>query len=327
MPVLPLNTIVWKYRIDDLAGVGGMGEVYRAVHIQNGTVVAIKSLNNDPESGAALAPFKNEAIIRFNLRHPNVAARYEYVDYPGHPCIAMEFVEGQTLQRLVRLGTLAGVCDAAAYMHLKGVLHRDIKSENIWIAPDGKARLPDFGIAAGKSTLALTRARHVAGTLQNLAPEQIRGLRSDARSDVWAFQSPALRDGDRGFAVQRRRCRECGRELSRSALPPASELKHGIPRRMERLISGCLLAKPAVRRGLQPAFGMVWIGLREMPGLACRGLRVPVATLLAGYLLIGLLTRLERPVPVSRPSTMQRLPADTGMLRRALQELVIITQF
>jgi serine/threonine-protein kinase len=335
MPVLPLNTIVGKYRIDDLAGVGGMGEVYRAVHIQNGTVVAIKSLNNDAESGTALARFKNEAIIQFNLRHPNVAALYEYVDYPGHPCVVMGFVEGPTLQDLVRerglplakaLDILAGVCDAFAYMHLKGVMHRDIKSENIRIAADGTPKLLDFGIAVAKSTPVFTRAGQVIGTLQSLAPEHVRGLRGDARSDVWALGVLLYEMLTGTLPFDGTDVGKVAKSILEGRYAPASELKPGIPGRVERLISGCLLAKPEgrfasggillrevqrVRRGLQPAFGMVWIGSREMP-VWHAALRVAVAILLAGHLLIGLLTHLESPPPVGRPSTIQRLSADTG---------------
>lgn len=329
MPVLPPNTIVGKYRIDNLVGVGGMGEVYRAVHVQNGNVVAVKSLNNDRESGTALARFRNEAIIQFNLRHPNVAELYEYVDYPGRPCIVMEFVEGQTLHDLVRqekglpparaLEILAGVCDAVAYMHVKGVMHRDIKSENIRIAADGTAKLLDFGIAVGKSTPALTRAGHVIGTLQNLAPEQVRGLRGDARSDVWALGVLLYEMLTGSMPFDNADSGKVARNILEVRYTPASEVKPGIPKRTERLISGCLLAKPEerfatagillrevqrARRPKPPGLGVVRIGSREVPVLHA-AIGVAVAILLAGYLviLIGLLTHRE-PVPAGRPTTM-----------------------
>jgi serine/threonine protein kinase len=294
MPVLPLNTIVGKYRIDDLAGVGGMGEVYRAVHIQNGTVVAIKSLNNDAESGTALARFKNEAIIQFNLRHPNVAALYEYVDYPGHPCVVMGFVEGPTLQDLVRerglplakaLDILAGVCDAFAYMHLKGVMHRDIKSENIRIAADGTPKLLDFGIAVAKSTPVFTRAGQVIGTLQSLAPEHVRGLRGDARSDVWALGVLLYEMLTGTLPFDGTDVGKVAKSILEGRYAPASELKPGIPRTRGtvdlRLPVGqagrafCLGRHFAARGTAGPAGssasvrnGMDWVAGNA--GLACR---------------------------------------------------------
>ena len=326
MPILPVNAIVGKYRIENLVGAGGMGEVYRAVHIQHRTVVAIKSLNCDQASGTALARIRNEAIIQFNLRHPNVAALYEYVDYPGRPCIVMEFIEGQTFQSLIRqekglapakaLDILAGVCDAVAYMHAKGVMHRDIKSENIRIAADGRAKLLDFGIAVGKTTPALTRAGHVIGTLQNLAPEQVRGLRGDARSDVWALGVLLYEMLTGTLPFDNSDAGKLAESILDVRYVAASERKPGLPKRMERLISGCLRARPEerfasggillrevqrARRQIQPAFGVAWTRSLDVPVIPA-AVVVALVILLAAYVLIGLLTGGEQPAPVDQPS-------------------------
>src|SRR6185369_8352808 len=94
---LPQNAVIGgKYRIGPRVGEGGMGEVYRAVNLQNNRPVAVKALLLE-ESETALARFRQEAVIQYNLRHPNVAELFEYFEFQGRPCIAMEFVEGKTL--------------------------------------------------------------------------------------------------------------------------------------------------------------------------------------------------------------------------------------
>src|SRR5438445_282462 len=174
-----------------------MGEVYRATNLQTKALVAVKALTPTGESETALARFRNEAVIQYNLRHPNVAELYEYFSYQNTPCIVMEFVEGRTLNEWIRetdglevdkaLEIMADICDAVSYMHSKGTIHRDIKSENIRVNARGQAKLLDFGISIGKNSPALTRTGYAIGTAEKMAPEQHQGLRGDARSDVWSL--------------------------------------------------------------------------------------------------------------------------------------------
>jgi serine/threonine protein kinase len=166
--VLPVNVVIGKYRIEKRIGSGGMGEVYRATNLQTNLPVAVKTLTRSGEGDTDLARFRNEAVIQYNLHHPNVAELYEYFEYQGKPCIVMEFVEGRTLDEWIReagalelgkaLEIMADICDAVSYMHSKGTIHRDIKAENIRVNAAGKAKLLDFGISVSKSTPLLTRA-------------------------------------------------------------------------------------------------------------------------------------------------------------------------
>lgn len=258
MSALPLNTVVnGKYRIEKRVGAGGMGEVYRATNLQTRTPVAVKALTQTGESDTALARFRNEAVIQYNLRHPNVAELYEYFEYQGKPCIVMEFVEGRTLDEWIReagpldpakaLEIMADICDAVSYMHSKGTIHRDIKSENIRVNAEGKAKLLDFGISISKNTPALTRAGYAIGTPEKMAPEQHQGLRGDARSDVWALgvllyemvtgappfsntNPTALRD-----------------DVLATRYIPAVKRKPGLPKPVVKMISTCLRLKPDER--------------------------------------------------------------------------------
>src|SRR5579871_6591532 len=250
MSVLPLNAVIGRYRIERLVGSGGMGEVYQATNLQTRAPVAVKALTNSRGSGTALARFRNEAVIQYNLRHDNVAALYEYIDYQDKACIVMEFVEGRTLADLIRerhglpveeaLDYLAQICDAVSYMHSKDIIHRDIKSENIRINSRGQAKLLDFGISIAKDTPNLTRAGASIGTPEKMAPEQHMGLRGDARSDVWAL-GVLLYEMLTGILPFANRGEEALRDdILAVRYTPAQKLRSGLPKQVTRIISGCL---------------------------------------------------------------------------------------
>jgi serine/threonine protein kinase len=258
MAVFPLNAVVGnKYRIEKRVGAGGMGEVYRATNLQTRMPVAVKVLTQMGESGTALARFRNEAVIQYNLRHPNVAALYEYFEYQGKPCIVMEFVEGRTLDEWIResgalesaraLEILADVCEAVSYMHSKGTIHRDIKSENIRVNAEGKAKLLDFGISVARSTPALTRVGYAIGTPENMAPEQHQGLRGDARSDVWALGVLLYEMVTGASPFANRNPVGLREDVLGVRYIPAAKRKPGLPKPVARMISTCLQLKPEER--------------------------------------------------------------------------------
>jgi predicted Ser/Thr protein kinase len=255
--VLPVNVVIGKYRIEKRVGSGGMGEVYRATNLQTNSPVAIKALTKSGEGDTDLARFRNEAVIQYNLHHPNVAELYEYFEYQGKPCIVMEFVEGRTLDEWIReagaleagkaLEILADICDAVSYMHSKGTIHRDIKSENIRVNAQGKAKLLDFGISISKATPALTRAGYTIGTPEKMAPEQHQGLRGDARSDVWAMGILLYEMLTGVPPFTNRNPDGLRQDILAVRYIAASKRKPGLPRALARIISNCLRAKPDER--------------------------------------------------------------------------------
>lgn len=192
------NAAIGDYRLLELIGSGGMGEVYRAVHSRIGRVVAVKVLRRG-EQGLALAErFVNEARIQAGLHHPHIAELYDFADLQGRPCIIMEYVDGITLHDRIEgsptglpvgdaLRIFRSVVGAIAYLHERGIVHRDIKSSNIKLASNGQVKLLDFGIAKDQTSKRLTMAGGCVGTMDYLAPEQIRGKAADARGDVWAL--------------------------------------------------------------------------------------------------------------------------------------------
>ena len=192
-----VNQTIGEYRIESFLGAGGMGEVYRAVHGKIGRVAAVKVLTQATQSAGFRERFSNEARIQASLQHPNIATLYDFCEVAGQPCIIMEYVDGETIaDRLAAHGppsTLEAayifekVVEAIDYIHRHGIIHRDIKSNNVKISSTGQVKLLDFGIAKGQTSPGLTEVGSVVGTLHYLAPELIRGGVADARGDIWAL--------------------------------------------------------------------------------------------------------------------------------------------
>src|SRR5216110_2220699 len=205
-----IGQLIGHYRIESLLGVGGMGEVYLARDEQLGRKVALKLL---PEHMTAnetqLSRFKTEARTASALNHPNILTVYEIGAEGNRHFIATEFIEGITLRAsLTRermnlhdaLEIAVQVASALAAAHETGVVHRDMKPENIMLRPDGYVKVLDFGIAKlteprpvpdldeiGTTAVLQTRAGLVLGTARYMSPEQTRGQTVDARSDIWSL--------------------------------------------------------------------------------------------------------------------------------------------
>ncbi len=183
---------IGKYALTKWLGSGGMGEVYKAEHVATHQPAAVKILSRSDQT----ARFQNEAYIQASVQHPHMAALYEYVVEDGYPCIVMEYVEGPTLEKLIArhrrlpeafaLQLLEQTASAVAHLHARGIIHRDLKSCNIKVTPEGKAKLLDFGIAKAAYTPRLTREGYVIGTTYSMAPEQFQN-RVGVESDCWSL--------------------------------------------------------------------------------------------------------------------------------------------
>ncbi|HEY3447076.1 MAG TPA: protein kinase [Myxococcales bacterium] len=188
-----------KWRIEKKIGQGGMGSVYFAQDLSLDRRVAIKilapDLCNDHEF---VARFEREAKGTANLEHPNVVLVYAVGQHFGRPFIVMKHLEGQSLARHLKqaktglpreqvVPVFAQLLAGLGFIHSKGYVHRDIKSGNIFLGPDGKTTILDFGILKdAKSTQGLTRVGVVMGTPHYLAPEQALGKTIDHRADLYA---------------------------------------------------------------------------------------------------------------------------------------------
>jgi serine/threonine protein kinase len=260
--------MVKHYRIEETLGKGGMGVVYRAVDTRLERAVAIKFLppefTRDPERKRR---FFQEARAASAVNHPAIAQVYDVDEEDGAAFIVMELVQGKTVRRLVEgreldlLGSLeiAGqVAGGLARAHEAGIVHRDIKAENVMVTPEGHAKILDFGLAklleppgtardspspddiSHLETLARTQAGMVLGTLRYMSPEQARGLSVDHRSDIFSLgivlyemvtgQPPFLGQSpvDTLHAIAFEETR------------PVTALKANIPPSVQRVIGRCL---------------------------------------------------------------------------------------
>jgi serine/threonine protein kinase len=190
---------VGPYQILNPVGEGGMGMVYKARDMITNHVVALKVMaKNLLGNREAQKRFLREAELGMKLRHPNIVRIIARGEHAGHGYIAMEFVEGRTLRQKIKQGgaikwreaalTVAAVADALAEVHTMGIVHRDMKSENIMLA--GKQETPklmDFGLAHRADLSQLTRTGKLMGTMAYVAPEQVAGEDASPSWDIYAL--------------------------------------------------------------------------------------------------------------------------------------------
>ncbi|HEX8291914.1 MAG TPA: serine/threonine-protein kinase, partial [Pyrinomonadaceae bacterium] len=202
--------------------------------------------------------FFNEARIQASLQHPNVATLYDFCEVQGQPCIIMEYVDGQTIaERVGGFGAplplpetvyvFEKVCEAIDYIHRHGVIHRDIKSNNIKVSSQGQVKLLDFGIAKGQGTQQLTQTGSVIGTLQYLAPELIRGGTADAGGDIWALGVLLYEMVTGRTPFDASTVGDLCDRIGRVQYTPPAQLNPGVPREVAAVISRCLRKSPAER--------------------------------------------------------------------------------
>src|SRR5215208_5948911 len=192
-----IGSTVGKYRILDRIGRSGMGTVYRAVDDTLERQVAIKVLNSEVTEPEALRRFRAEAITLAKLNHPGIATLYDLYQEDGDLLMVMEFVRGETLQKLSERIPLmqpdyaANLCaqalDALSYAHRAGIVHRDLKPANLMLTENGVVKVMDFGIARIVGSEHLTSDGSMMGTPAYMAPEQVRGGDIDGRADLYAM--------------------------------------------------------------------------------------------------------------------------------------------
>jgi serine/threonine-protein kinase len=278
-----------RYEVRELIAEGGMAHVYRGRDRVLDRDVAIKVLR--PQYAASpefLSRFRREARLAASVAHPNLVNVFDVGDDGDRHYIVMELLPGQTLKDLVAQGPLAlaravdlaqQVAKGMAYAHRRGLVHRDLKPQNVLLTEDGHAKVADFGLAQGHETAQLTTPGTVWGTVQYISPEQAQGLRPDARSDVYALGavfyelltgSPPY-DGGSPASIMMRHVYD----------PPPSvrDVDPTLPLAAERLLSRALAKAPDDRfqtmdelaqaltelRGAAEAETMVWAALPGGP--------------------------------------------------------------
>jgi tetratricopeptide (TPR) repeat protein/predicted Ser/Thr protein kinase len=242
---------IGKYQVEKVLGRGGMGTVYLAHDPVIDRKVALKTMAPGvAETPELKARFLREAEAAGGLRHRNIVAVYDLGEERGQPYIAMEYIEGTDLEKIIqrheplsvewKLDVLRQVCEGLAHAHRNGIVHRDVKPANIRVTPEGEVKIMDFGIAHLQSST-LTKSGLVLGTIHYMAPEQVEGGKADQRSDVFsvgavAYELFAYRkpfDGESATSVMFQIVRQ---PPDMSALPPTA-YSPGLERVVERALA------------------------------------------------------------------------------------------
>ena len=195
-----IGTIIdGSYQITEKVGSGGMADVYKAWDIEKEMYVALKILKSEyTENAEFVRRFKREATAMYNIRHENIVRVFEMGMYEGMYYIAMEYIEGITLKNIIkRHGALPTdvcvyiakqICDALGYAHSMGIIHRDIKPQNIIVVDDWSIKIVDFGIARDVSASTMTfMGPNVLGSVHYISPEQAKGEIVDHKSDIYSL--------------------------------------------------------------------------------------------------------------------------------------------
>ncbi|HXX95480.1 MAG TPA: serine/threonine-protein kinase [Planctomycetota bacterium] len=185
------------YLVQDKIKDGTVGTVWRATDTR-GNTFALKQISlPNARNGGKLRQFKKEATLTKGLKHPNIIRVFDYVDAPPQPFFLMEFFDSENLKWTMaqmpervhkrEFHILMAIADALAFVHTQGIVHKDIKPENVLINADSDVRLIDFSLAQTKWDRMLQFGKRIEGTPMYMAPEQIRGEKCDQRTDMYSF--------------------------------------------------------------------------------------------------------------------------------------------
>lgn len=250
---------VGRYKVLERIGEGGMGEVFLAEDESLKRPVAIKLLSaHFARDAERVSRFRQEALAASALNHPNIITVYEIGRWRERDFIASEFIEGSTLRKRLRgaklsiveaVDTALQIAGALAKAHEAGIVHRDVKPENVMMRPDGLVKVLDFGIAkyvetsgvrGSKAALHKTATGAIIGTAAYMSPEQARGSSVDARTDVWSlgvilYEMVARKLPFDGATPSDRMAAVLTREP-----PPISKLRRNVPPDLERIVNRAL---------------------------------------------------------------------------------------
>lgn len=258
MPTQKPLFYIGRYLVTGRLGSGGMGVVYLATDERLGRQVAIKRLVKNPSSSSAHRRIRQEALLLAQLNHSNVVQIYDVVEERDDVALVMEYVDGCSLSHWQRernpgpaqkVRLLKQICNGLSRAHSIGIIHRDLKADNILIDSDNTAKIGDFGIAKNwREDSDLTREQHIAGSWGAMSPEQAQGQPLDNRSDLFSLgvlayqllcgQNP-FGDNESPYVLVDR--------IVNSQHPPASKLNPELPGALSQLLDRLLAKDPAHR--------------------------------------------------------------------------------
>ena len=248
-----------RYRLERPLGHGGMATVYLGRDSELERPVAVKLLAENLAGDAAFRKrFLREARLAARLSHPNVVSVYDAgADADGRPYIVMECVEGETLADLLRehgrlpadqaIGLALQACRGLEHAHAAGLVHRDVKPQNLLLRKDGTLKIADFGIARAAETTALTQVGTVLGTAAYLSPEQALGEEVTSAADVYSLGAVIyeLLTGRPPYEFES--LADLAAKQAAGAITPVSELAPDVPERVEDAVMRSLARNPEYR--------------------------------------------------------------------------------
>lgn len=256
MPIA-VGDVIGEYEVIGELGAGGIGKVYKVRHSISHRIEALKLLRPDQLEHPEMADrFVKEIRVLASLSHPNIAALHTAFRHDDVLLMTMEYVEGQTLSHKLRVGTvdmwggmsyIAQVLRALMYAHERGVVHRDIKPSNIMITAEEKAVLLDFGLAVSELDSERSRSGSIVGSLHYMSPEQVRGQKVDARSDLYSLGITLYEILTGQLPIKGNSQYEIMDGHLRQHPVPPRELNAAIPADLAGLVMWAMQKDPAVR--------------------------------------------------------------------------------
>ncbi|HVS12026.1 MAG TPA: protein kinase [Planctomycetota bacterium] len=241
----------------DLLGEGPLAEVYRAVDKKLERTVALKILRShvelDPEADQR---FEREARHTSHLAHPNIATIFEYGEFSGRRYIAMEYLQGRTLDKIIKdqqlgleeaLRIAVQLTSALALVHRSGLIHRDLKPANVMVLHDATVKLLDFGIARANGESTITQHGMLVGTVLYMSPEQVRGDELDARSDIFSLGALLYHALTGSLPFPGTSFPEVCMSILDGNTRPLTQVRPGLPTALEDFIMKCLHPDPEQR--------------------------------------------------------------------------------
>ncbi len=295
------SLVLNRFLIERRIGSGGFGVVYEAWDGRLERAVAVKAIESPGEAGSRVL---REAQAAARLNHPGIVTLYELGEEDGNALLVTELVEGDTLARLAREGELsdheigeigADLCEALDHAHSRGVVHRDIKPQNVQITEgEPRAKLMDFGVARLADGASLTAPGDVVGTLAYMSPEQAEGQATGPETDVYSL-ALTLYECWSGENPHRRSTPAATARSIGARVRPLRRLRPDLPAGLTAAVDACLDSRPAHRPPLEQLGAAIEDSLEalsdHLPGTTRPlGLRVGVAVaaaLLGAWLATG----------------------------------------
>ena len=252
------NVVANRYEVVQHIGQGGMADVFLAIDTILNRHVAIKILRSDQSTDAiSILRFEREAQAATTLAHPNIVEIYDVGEYKNHHYIVMEYVAGKTLKKVIldrapllnleAVDTMKQLTSAVAEAHKRGIIHRDIKPQNVIVKSDGSLKILDFGIATAKGSAQLTQANNVMGSVHYLAPELAKGEPASPQSDIYALGIVfyEMLTGDVPFKADQ--AVQIALQHMREPMPSVRKANPNVPQSVENIIIRATAKNPRLR--------------------------------------------------------------------------------